>query len=1091
MTKTKFHVLRKLSTASLAVLLTAGTIWAPGAAYAANEGTAESPYILQQKTLPDRLIGLQGTDQEHVISPNINTKGASNIRVIVQLTNQPAAVGEYAAKIGLQSIAAESTESAVNNQQNDFVTRALAAGINLHVNYRYNTVLNGLEVTIPANQVPKLAELEGVRSVFENNTYYTVPVQDPPSLTASQATYDASPLSLIGAQKAWQKGLTGKGVKVGVIDSGVDYYHPDLKGAYKGGYDSFDKDNDPYEAPPISVEDDPYGIGFAGTSHGTHVSGTIVGRAANKQSDVVQKGVAYEADLYVYRVLGRNPQTGRASGSSAQVIDGIEHAVKDGMDVINLSLGSDAEKNVNSPDSVAINNAVLSGVTAVIANGNAAKAGYYYYSMGSPASAQLAISVGASTTPYNLYEASVTASVYGGTTAAATASPVRYLNDNSASTVSENVYGDSAYGLSLMGWYVGQENFASILGTSKQQGVYVGLGTEADYAGKDVKGKVVLISRGNLAFVDKMSIARKNGAKAAIIFNGNAKTSNPNEADLSESISGRDGHIGPSAFIGEGYDYVPTFDMSGKEGRALARTALDSANGELTFKFGSEYPKTVVAGDNMADFSSRGPNQDGLLGIKPDLAAPGVGIRSSIPAYGKYIKDASYSQAYERENGTSMASPHVAGMAVLLKQEHPNWTPFDIRAALANTADNIADQEGTPYDVYSQGAGRANVGSAVYTPAVLQTVEDITILDKNWNKTKVTNYNPSAAFGLIAAGGDAVTKQLQLKNLSGSTVTYKASVKLHPSVTSDPYNPVATPDVSNITATLEGAGADGSVTATAGTASKFALSVKASASAAEGPYEGEVVLTATGYPTLHLPFVAQVGKSNPDSGLGLQEISVSEPVVRLNGKQDSTDVRFRLLNTDTNVMELYVYDLNDDYVGTLSQIVQPPGDNGYPVFAPGYYEFSDIDNIYIGQDANGKPAFKVLDKGVYKLELVAYHMAADGSVAESSIKRAYSSYRIDATEKDRVNTAARAFNYILDGNTVIGQSVLNLPQDGRVQYKVLSSSDVKYVDNSGTLIKYPATGYRIARLQVQISSLNDPTVKRTVQALVKIQKPKK
>ncbi|WP_322923156.1 S8 family serine peptidase [Paenibacillus campi] len=1088
MTKTKFHVLRKLSTASLAVLLTAGTIWAPGAAYAAEQGTAQSPYILQQQTLPDRLIGLHSTDQEHVISPNINTNGKSNIRVIVQLTNQPAAVGEYAAKIGLQALAAESTESAVNNQQNDVVSRALAAGINLHVNYRYNTVLNGLEVTIPANQVPKLAELDGVKSIFENNTYYTIPVQDPPSLTASQATYDASPLSLIGAQKAWQKGLTGKGVKVGVIDSGVDYDHPDLKGAYKGGYDSFDKDNDPYEAPPISVSEDPYGIGFAGTSHGTHVSGTIVGRAANKQSEIVQKGVAYEADLYVYRVLGRNPQTGRASGSSAQVIDGIEHAVKDGMNVINLSLGSDAEKSVNSPDSVAINNAVLSGVTAVIANGNAAKAGYYYYSMGSPAGAQLAISVGASTTPYNLYEASVTASVYGG--AAATDTSVRTLDDNAAN-VNNNVYGDLSYGLSLMGWYAGQEDFASILGTSAQPGVYVGLGTDADYAGKDVKGKVVLMSRGNLTFVDKMTNARKYGAKAAIIFNGNTKPGNTSEADLSENISGRDGHIGPSAFIGEGFNYVPTFDMAGKEGRALARAALGNANGELTFTFGSNYPKTEVPGDNMADFSSRGPNQDGLLGIKPDMAAPGVGIRSSVPAYGKYIKDASYSEAYERQNGTSMASPHVAGMAVLLKQEHPNWTPFDIRAALANTADTIADQDGTPYDVYSQGAGRANVGSAVYTPAVLQTVEDITILDKNWNKTKVTNYNPSAAFGLLAAGGDAATKQLQLKNTSRTAVTYKASVKLHPSVTSNPYNPVATPDVSNITATLEGVSADSSITAAAGKTAKFALSVQASANAAEGPYEGEVVLTAAGYPTLHLPFVAQVGTSDPDSGLGLQEISVSEPVVRLNGKQDATDVRFRLLTNDTNVLELYVYDLNDEYVGTLAQMVQPPKEDGYPAFAPGYYQFSNIDNVYISQDESGKPVFKVLGKAGYKLELVAYHINSDGKVVDSSIKRAYASYRIDGTEQDRVNTAARAFNYIIDGNTVLGQSVLNLPQDRRVQYKVLSSSDVKYVDNNGVLIKYPSASYRIARLQVQISSLNDPTVQRTVHALVKITKPKK
>ncbi|WP_411345549.1 S8 family serine peptidase [Paenibacillus sp. WLX1005] len=1089
---TKFHVLRRLSTVSMAALLAAGTIWTPGAAHAATLGTAESPYILEQKTLPDHLIGLNSSSQEHVISPNINTGSKANIRVIVQLTTQPAAVGEYASQLGLQSLAAESTESTVNNQQTDLVSRAVAKGINLHVNYRYNTVLNGMEITIPANQIPQLAELDGVKSIYENSTYYTIPVQDPPSLTATQATYDASPLSLIGAQTAWAKGLTGKGVKVGVIDTGVDYYHPDLKDAYKGGYDSVDKDKDPYEDRPLSVEEDPYGTGFSGTSHGTHVSGTIVGRAANTTSDIVQKGVAYGADLYAYRVLSRNPQTNRASGSSAQVIDGIEHAVKDGMDVINLSLGSDSEKNVNSPDSVAINNAVLSGVTAVVANGNAATAGYYYYSMGSPASAQLAISVGASSTPYSLYTASVTASVYGSTKAAAAseASSVNYLDGNGP-TVSQNVYDDAqSYGLNVMGWQVAKEDFASILGTKALDGVYVGLGAEADYDGKDVKDKVVLVSRGNLPFVEKMANAHKHGAKAIIIFNGNAKASNATEADLSESISGRDGHIGSTAFIGEGFDYVPTFDLAGKEGRALARKALSSNNGEVSFAFGSSYPKTEVPGDYMADFSSRGPNQDGLLGIKPDVSAPGVGIRSSIPAYGKYIKDASYAQAYERENGTSMASPHVAGMAVLLKQEHPNWTPFDIRAALANTADNLSDPSGTQYDVYSQGAGRANVGSAVYTPAVLQTVEDITILDKNWNKTKVTNYNPSAAFGVLTAGGDAVDKTLQLKNTSGSSVTYKASVKLHANVTSDPYAPTATPDVSKLTASLKGVNADGSVTASAGNASQFSLSVQAASTAAEGAYEGEVVLTAAGYPTLHLPFVAHVGKNDPDSGLGLQEVTVSQPKITLNGKQDSTNVGFRLLTSDTNVLELYAYNLEDEYVGTLAQAVQTPTEQGYPVFAPGHYQFSNVDNVYIGQDDTGKPVYKVLGKGVYKLELVAYNIDSSGNVKQSTLKRAYASYRVDGTEKDRINTAARAFNYILDGNNVLGQPVLNLPQDGRVEYKILSSSDVKYVDNNGTLIKYPYTDYRIARLQIQLTSVADPTVKRTVNALVKINKPK-
>ncbi|WP_458119745.1 S8 family serine peptidase [Paenibacillus sp. Z6-24] len=1073
---TKSHVLRKLSVVSMAALLAAGTAWSPSAAYAAEEGTAVSPYLLDQKQLPDKLISLT-SGETNVISPKINTKSSQTVRVIVQLTNQPVAVGEYAAQMGIRSMAAESTESAINSQQNSIVKQALDKGINLHVNYRYNTVLNGMEISIPANQIPKLAELSGVKSIYENSTYYTIPVQEPPTLTATakQATYDPAPLNLIGAQQAWNKGITGKGVKVGVIDTGVDYEHPDLKSAYKGGYDSVDKDFDPYEDRPLSVDEDPYGTGFEGTSHGTHVSGTIVGRAENKTSDIVQKGVAYDANLYAYRVLSRNPVTNRASGSSAQVIDGIEHAVKDGMDVINLSLGSDTEKDVNSPDSVAINNAVLGGVTAVVANGNAADSGYYYYSMGSPASSQLAISVGASSIPFATYTATVSASVYG----------------HKGAAVSEDVYGGpsaKSYGLNVMSWYVSSSNFAEILGTDALEGVYVGLGAEADYAGKDVKGKVVLISRGNLPFVDKMKNAKDHGAKAAIIFNGNSKASNPNEADLSESIPGRDSHVGATGFIGEGFDYVPTFDMAGAEGRALAREALAS-EGSLEFTFGDQYPKDEVRGDTMASFSSRGPNQDGLLGIKPDVSAPGVNIRSSVPAYGKYIKDASYSRAYERQNGTSMASPHVAGMAALLKQEHPNWTPFDIRAALANTADTLYDLSNTQYDVYSQGAGRANVGTAVYTPAVLQTVEDITILDKDWNRKTITNYNPSAAFGTVAAGSATQFKELQVKNTSFSTITYQASVKMHNNVTSDPYEPIATPDVSNIEATLQGLNAGNSITVGANSASEFNLAVKPSAAAATGVYEGEVVLTANGYPSLHLPFVIHVGNSVPDAGLGVQEVEISNTVIRMDDKQDSTDIGFRLTATDSNVLELNVYNVEDEYVGTLVQVIQAPGENGYPVFAPGYYRFNNVDNIYISQKASGGYEYKALDKGVYKLEITAYNIDQYGKINQDSIKRASSSYRIAGTEKDRVAAATKQFNYILQGNNTLGKPLLDLPADKRLEYKILSSSDDKYVNDSGVLIKYPYTDYRIARLQIQISSKTDPSATKTVNALIKITKP--
>ncbi len=934
----------------LSTLLTAGLLMqsvAQAAPLTSVSGTPSSivdPQIIRTHSVHPKAKAF--------ISDKLDTSSANKVNVIVQLSGQPVSVGKYAAELGQQQLSAESIESAVIREQSSMISLAKSEGIDLKVNYQFNTVLNGLEITLPANQIPELAKIPGVKSIHENRTYYALPVGAPQPLDAVTGSYDIAPIKQIGAQDAWARGLTGKGLKVGVIDSGVDYLHPDLKDAYKGGYNSSFNTDDPYEEPPIPKDQDPFGLGFAGTSHGTHVAGTIVGRAKNTNSDVVQKGIAYEADLYSYKVLSRDPKTGRSSGSSAQVIDGIERAVKDKMDAINLSLGSDEEKDPNSPDSIAINNAVLGGIVAVVASGNAGDKGPYFYSMGSPASSQLAISVGAVTSPSNRYQATVASSVYGA---------------------------EAIHPLNVMGWKTGQENFKALIGTDPVEAVYAGLGQEADYANIDVEGKIAFVSRGSLAFVDKIKNAAKKKAKAIIIFNGNVtKDANGNVVpDLSPSIPDRDDHIGGSGFVGDDFDYIPAFDMSGKQGRALA--ALVSANPAKPFRltFSPSYPLTIDRGDTMATFSSRGPLSDEMLSIKPDLSAPGVNVLSTYPAYGKSTPGVSYNQAYKRSSGTSMAAPHVAGAALLLKQQHPEWTPFDIRAALANTADGIKDSDGMPYDVYSQGAGRINVSQAVYTPAVLQTVDPVIILDKNLNPQEVVNYGSSASFGLMAAGSPAKKEVLQLKNTSDQAVTYKASVKLHPSVTSDPNNPVKTPDVSQIVATLEGLGSDNTVSAGAKSTQKFSLSVAPKDTAVDGVYEGEVLLESAGLPSLHLPFVVHVGTKRPDNGFGLQDVTLSRTVIT---PSKSADVSVTLTAKDVNYLDLNVYGVDDKYVGTMGQILNKGSDGKAELLAPGTYTFHNIDGTYINDkvDETGKPIVQRLKEGTYKIMVRALILDANG-----------------------------------------------------------------------------------------------------------------
>ncbi len=227
----------------------------------------------------------------------------------------------------------------------------------------YDTLFQGIALKAPPEKLKKLQNISFIKTVHPVRTYETQHISSLDQLEDGQVVF---PESLHDTT------YTGKGVKVGIIDTGIDYHHPDLSANYKGGYDLVDLDEDPMET---------QGDQSVATSHGTHVAGII---AANGKL----KGVAPEADIYAYRALGPG-----GVGSSVHVIAALEQAVKDGVDVINLSLGN----SVNGPDyptSMAVNRASDLGIAMVIANGND---GPDVWSIGAPATATNALSVGATT----------------------------------------------------------------------------------------------------------------------------------------------------------------------------------------------------------------------------------------------------------------------------------------------------------------------------------------------------------------------------------------------------------------------------------------------------------------------------------------------------------------------------------------------------------------------------------------------------------------------------------------------------------------------------------------------------------------------
>ena len=248
--------------------------------------------------------------------------------------------------------------------------------------------------------------------------------------------------------------LTGRGVTVAVIDTGVDYTHPDLKRNYGGGHDLVDNDQDPMETLTPG----------RATLHGTHVAGII---AANGKI----KGVAPEAKIIAYRALGPG-----GAGSTEQVLAAIEQAIKDKVDIMNLSLGN----SVNGPDlpiSMALNRAVERGIVAVAASGNS---GPDIWTVGSPGTASKAISVGAST-------------------------PVQKIPFLKVAGIREKF---------RIQPLEGSDDWQLDRSLDLVDG---GIGRKEDIP--NAEGKMVLIRRGTLTFSEKAENARKAGARAVIIYN--------------------------------------------------------------------------------------------------------------------------------------------------------------------------------------------------------------------------------------------------------------------------------------------------------------------------------------------------------------------------------------------------------------------------------------------------------------------------------------------------------------------------------------------------------------------------------------------
>jgi hypothetical protein len=297
------------------------------------------------------------------------------VRVIIQLEGDPVSVHKRhlrASSAQFPELALDrirAYDSALREEHQQLLQQIQAQGIMLQLRREYTYIFNGLAASIHVADMERIAAMPGVMAVHPDHEVH--------------ALLDDS-VSLIGADQVWTmldpygQPVTGQGIRVAVLDTGIDYTHPDLGGCFGasckvvGGYDFVHDDGDPMDD----------------RGHGTHCAGIV---AANG----TVKGVAPDASLYAYKVLDRY-----GYGSDSDLLAGIEGAVNpdsdpgtdDAVDVITMSLGRTGG-DPNDPVPLAVDAAVDAGVVVVAAAGNE---GSGYRTVGSPALARKALAVGAS-----------------------------------------------------------------------------------------------------------------------------------------------------------------------------------------------------------------------------------------------------------------------------------------------------------------------------------------------------------------------------------------------------------------------------------------------------------------------------------------------------------------------------------------------------------------------------------------------------------------------------------------------------------------------------------------------------------------------
>ena len=628
---------------------------------------------------------------------------------LVQLAGDPLATATKTRppkgkKIDFDSNTVKAYRAQLSALRNDYKKWLRANVPQAKVTGEFDLSLNAVAVELNGATLEQVSATSMVAAAQYQGLYYPNPVSTDPDL------------ALISAPQAWARNggsaaNAGEGVKVAVIDSGIDASHPCFSDA---GYVPQDKLGDPrftnnkVIAAKVfnnKIQQGKYTAEAIG-AHGTHVAGTVAcnyGTLATVSGALIPfgiSGVAPRALLGNYNVFPGNVDNAR----SEDILNALDAAYEDGFDIANMSLGGGAS-GIQDLLTIAVDNLDQANMVVAVAAGNS---GPGFGTVESPGSAARALTAGASSVGHVV------------------ATPI-----TAGSVIAAGVSGDFA---------TVSSDLTAPLGvvTEAPTNSATGLSTACSPLSTVLTGKIALVSRGTCTFSTKIRNAQNAGAVAVLVAN---------------NVPG-DG-IGMAADGTPAQPTVPAYNVSLADSAALK--VLDG----LSTTIGANLAY-IQTGNNdiMAAFSSQGPT-DVDFRVKPDVVAPGVNVLSSIP-----VSYCGGTACFAFFQGTSMATPHLAGSAAVVRQQHPDWNAAQVRSAIVNTADRGVLQSSTipnatETNVNIIGTGRENLFAAFGAAIALDPV--------------------SVSFGAVPSGsGQTRQVMLTVTNISGSARTLDLKVQGSP-----------------------------------------------------------------------------------------------------------------------------------------------------------------------------------------------------------------------------------------------------------------------------------------------------------------------